>query len=65
MANRFYIDIKEDHNGNLTGSIKFPQDSLFTLEVLCEVIQKLSEACGVAPTSITHDLGLMLKQGMN
>ena len=56
MANRVFIDIKEDTNGHMTGTIKFSKDSTFVFEVLAEVIDEFSKSCEIPPEEIAADL---------
>lgn len=59
--NRLFVDIKEDHAGNITGSVKFPADSVFVFEVLAEVVWRFSEACEVPPAEVAADLYRFIK----
>jgi len=44
MTNRLYVDIKQDHKGNLTGPVKFPVDGLFVFEALLLVLDEYAKS---------------------
>lgn len=56
MANRLFVDIKEDCNGNLTGPVKFPADGTFTIEALLTVIEEFSKSLGRAASEVLADM---------
>lgn len=56
MANRFFVDFKENAKGEITGGIKFSRDSVFVLESLAIIIDEFSQSCGVPPEEIIVDV---------
>ena len=61
MAQRLYVDLKEDCHGNIVGRIQLPHDSRFALEALAEVIEHLSKSCGVPAAEIAADIGRLAR----
>lgn len=59
--NRLYLDLKESHNGQLTGTIKLPADGCFTLEALAEVVTQFCKTNGVEPREFLTDLLSVVK----
>lgn len=57
--NRLFVDLKENHEGLITGSIKLPKDSVFTLEALAEVVMLFSTSCKVPAAEILDDLKVL------
>lgn len=53
---RLYVDFKENHKGEIVGSIKFPADSTFVFEALLLVLDHFSASCGVPAHEILADL---------
>ena len=60
--NRLLIDIRENGQTELVGSVQFPADSLFVLEALRLVLAEFSQSCGVPPEEIALDLVRRIKQ---
>lgn len=56
MANRLFIDLKENSNNVITGTVKFPADSTFMFEALVEVLDLFSRSCEVPMEEIATDL---------
>lgn len=54
--NRLFVDLKEDHQGHITGPIKFPADGVFTLEALLTVVEEFANSVGRKPSEVLADL---------
>ncbi len=57
--NRLFVDLKENHEGIITGSIKLPKDSVFTLEAIAEVVRLFSTSCEVPAAETLDDLKVL------
>ena len=44
LAKRLFVDLKEDHKKNITGSVKFPEDGLFVFEAITAINAALKGA---------------------
>lgn len=56
MTNRLLIDLKEDHNGNITGTLKFPADGSFTLEAILTALEEFSKTFDRKPSEVLADM---------
>lgn len=62
MPNRLLVDLKEDHKGHITGTIKLPADSRFVFEAVASVIETFASSCEVPPVEIARDLATFLEK---
>lgn len=54
--NRLFVDLKENHKGEVVGSIKPPADGLFTLESLLMVVETFAESVSHPASEVLWDL---------
>jgi len=54
--NRLFVDLKENHKGEVVGSIKLPADGLFTLESLLVVVETFAESVSRPASEVLRDL---------
>ena len=59
---RVFIDLKENHKGEITGTVKLPSDSVFVFETMAEVLAVFARSCEVAPVEIAADLYRYIKK---
>lgn len=59
---RVFVDLKENHKGVITGTVKLPADSVFVFETLAEVLAVFARSCEVDPVEIAADLYRYLKK---
>lgn len=64
MAKRLFVDLKENHKGELTGTVKFPADSVFVFEALTAVIEQFAVSCEVPMDEIAADLLAQVRKNM-
>lgn len=63
--NRLLVDLKEDCNGNVTGTVKFPAEGTFTLEALLTVIEEFSHTVERPASEVLGDLHMHQKTREN
>ena len=56
MSNRLFVDLKENHKGEVVGSIKLPADGLFTFEALLAVVETFAESVDRPVPEVLADL---------
>ena len=54
--NRLFVDLKETHNGNITGTVKVPADGVFTFEAILSVIEIFATSVGRPVPEVITDL---------
>lgn len=56
MAERLFVDLKEDHKGDITGSVKFPEDGLFVFEAILTVLDEYAKSVNLPTHEVIVDM---------
>lgn len=56
LAKRLFVDLKEDHKKNITGSVKFPEDGLFVFEAILTVLDEYAKSVNLPTHEVIADM---------
>ena len=56
VAKRLYVDLKEDHKGNITGPVKFSEDGIFVFESLLLVMDEYAKSVNQPTHEVIADM---------
>ena len=56
LAKRLFVDLKEDHKKNITGSVKFPEDGLFVFESILTVLDEYAKSVNRPTHEVIADM---------